>query len=242
MTLREIRKQLRKTSGRYDLVGADGSDSGANFYINAGARYLDRRTQNKQMVGRKFQRIAAGAYLHYVPDMRAVGEVWVANQESRSRLIKRDWSELRLKYPENPSTADRGGPVDYTPALLRPIPETISQEEQTSLDWVTDYMDVMLANHYKYNGVIIQPAPDTELMLEIVGEFYSTELLLDADENYWSAVHPEVLIMAAMHQLEITMRNKAGAGDWAEAIEMHISEISKDHVDELIADVSKMKG
>jgi hypothetical protein len=43
MNLGEVRTKFIKISGRDDLVNADLTDNGANFYINAGQQFLDKR-------------------------------------------------------------------------------------------------------------------------------------------------------------------------------------------------------
>lgn len=43
MNLGTVRAQFIKMSGRDDLVNSNGSDNGANFYINAGQEFLDKR-------------------------------------------------------------------------------------------------------------------------------------------------------------------------------------------------------
>lgn len=45
MNLQEVREQAAKISGRVDLVSPTGEDEGMDFYIRAGQRFLDFRTQ-----------------------------------------------------------------------------------------------------------------------------------------------------------------------------------------------------
>ena len=56
MNLLQIRQKFRTLSGRHDLVESDGSDNGADFYINAGQRHLDRldETQKSPAICYKF--------------------------------------------------------------------------------------------------------------------------------------------------------------------------------------------
>jgi len=47
MNLKEIRQEFAEKSGQLDLVNEDGSDNGANFYLNAGQQYLDKLIEKK---------------------------------------------------------------------------------------------------------------------------------------------------------------------------------------------------
>lgn len=47
MTLKEIRAQFVKLSGRQDLTNAYGYDNGADFFINGGIRLLNRLTSDE---------------------------------------------------------------------------------------------------------------------------------------------------------------------------------------------------
>jgi hypothetical protein len=45
------------------------------------------------------------------------------------------------------------------------------------------------------------------------------ELIDNSNNNYWTNVSPEILIKAALYQLEVFNRNTEGAKDWLNAIE-----------------------
>lgn len=242
MTLLELRKLFRTQSGRFDLVNADGSDNGATFFINAGIRHLDRVTRFQKSPGRVFQNVAAGSYLAQFTLCRAVQEVWMATSTERWQLTRMWMQDFRTKYTSPWASLDRGSPVHYTPALLRAIPETWTAEDLTNVGFVTNYMDVNTSNHEEYNGVLIAPPPDEAMMLEVVGLFYSQTLAADTDTNAWTVLHPEVVLMGAMMQLEIMQRNTQGVNDWVNAINAHVTEIEKDQVDQDISEVTQMKG
>jgi len=60
MNLLQIRQKLRIESGRFDLVNSDGSDSGADFFINEGSRYLDRLETIGKSVGYNYSNLPIG--------------------------------------------------------------------------------------------------------------------------------------------------------------------------------------
>ena len=70
---------------------------------------------------------------------------------------------------------------------------------------------------------------------------YTEELSNDTDKSYWSEVHPEVLIMATMRQIEVFNRNTQGVKDWDNAIEVATFGIGKDLVEEEIAEVTQIQ-
>ena len=103
-------------------------------------------------------------------------------------------------------------------------------------------MDVINTNSLDYNAVIILPKTDQAITVEIGGLFYQKEMIEDADENYWSQVHPLLLIMSASRHIEIMHRNTQGKQDWDRAIDDYISGIGMDVVEEQIAENDEMEG
>jgi hypothetical protein len=78
--------------------------------------------------------------------------------------------------------------------------------------------------------------------IDIRGLFYSMELEDDTDKNYWSEVHPMLLYMSAMRQIEVTNRNTQGVNDWTASIMTEMQQLGMDLVEELIAEVDQMEG
>ena len=98
MNLLQIRQQLRAVSGRFDLINADDSDNGANFYINAGQKYLDRLTTTQKSYGICYRFCAVGAHSVQFPYCRAVKEVWAATTTARWQLEKKNLADLIAGY------------------------------------------------------------------------------------------------------------------------------------------------
>jgi len=243
MNLLQLRTQFRSESGRFDLVNADFSDNGADFYINAGQRYLDRLINTPKSVGRVFRELPVGAYHAIFPYCRAIKEVWVASgtDDERWQLEKKSIQDIRAEYTGSWTGLDTGDPLYYCPAVLRAVPET-DRTPVGSLDAFIGFADVMFGEHYSYNGVLIVPPPDQILHVEIWGLFYSPSLDQDAHKSYWSELHPEVLLMAAYRQLEVVNRNTQGVNDWKNSINETLFGVGKDVVEEDIAEVSQMEG
>jgi hypothetical protein len=243
MNLLEIRIEFIRRSGRYDLVvdTTDYVDNGANFYINSGQRFLDRLDTLPKSTGRHFTEVLSGRNYVTFPYCRAIKQVWVMNSSGRTKLDKKDMTDLREFYAAPVGEIGTGTPLYYAPAVLRMILESDRLAIEDS-DAMIDFADVMFDQHYEYNGVVFYPPPDGTYVVEVWGLFYSPTLDTDVQESYWSAVHPEVMLMAAMHQLEVMYRNTEGAKDWLLAITNEVSGLGKDFVEEHIAEVSQMEG
>jgi hypothetical protein len=65
--------------------------------------------------------------------------------------------------------------------------------------------------------------------------------VLDADQNYWTVVHPLTLLKAAMRELDIFNQNQGKTKLWNEALAVEIDNINKDLIEELIAEVDQIE-
>jgi len=239
MNLLQFRQKFRTLSGRFDLVNEDGSDNGADFFINAAQRHLDRLDETQKSWGISYKFCEVDHYAVSFPYCRAVKEVWVATITARYQLEKKDLQDLIAEYFTTlPSGIDSGSPLYYSPTVTRHIPEAIPADDFESF---AGYVDVISADHYAYNTVLISPPTDEKLLVEVKGLFYTAELIEDTDKSYWSEVHPNVLVMATLREIEIINRNTQGVNDWDNAIAAAVSGIGKDLVEELIAGVSQIK-
>lgn len=241
MNLLQIRQQFRTLSGRHDLVSAVGADTGANYFINAGQRHLDRRSQTQKSFATHFKFLEIGKYSAQFPYCRAVKEVWVGSLTARWQLEKKNLADLIAGYFTTlPSGIDSGMALYYSPAVTRAAPETYNTPAD-ELESFTGYVDVLSADHFAYNSVLIAPPTDERLAVQIKGLFYSDQLVEDTDKNHWTEVHSDILIMAAMRAIEVINRNTQGVNDWNNAIAGEITEIGKDLVEEEIAGVTQIE-
>jgi hypothetical protein len=240
MNLLELRTQLVKVTGRNDLVNGS-ADNGANFYINAGQRFLDRKYRFPKDTGIYPDVLEVGKWHVTVPYCRAIQAVWIANSNGRIRLEKKNVTEFLTLYPTVMSSVSTGTPAYYCPAILRSIPESDRATADT-MRAVLGYMPTMVGDHYSYNGILIGPPTDQKIHVEIHGLFYSPDLLVNDDQSFWSAVHPEILIFAAAYEMEIVHRNTQGANDWLGAIEQHFAGVDQDTAEEDAAEVDQMEG
>jgi len=238
MNLLELRLKFRQLSGRYDLVNEDGSDNGADFFINEGIKYLDRLNETKKSWASYFKIIQPGLFSATIPHCRAIKEVWATTtQDGRWKLKKVPLQKIMEGYLI--PSRNNGTPLYYSPCLTRYIPENATV---TDMEAFAGYVEIPSGNAHDYNAIVLNVPTDKQLMLNIIGLFYSKKLIKDTDENYWSVSHPMLLYMSAMRQLEITQRNTQGVSDWDNAIRIEMQQLDFDLVDELIAEADQMEG
>jgi hypothetical protein len=232
MSLLDIRKHFRTLSGRYDLIDDDVSGT-ANFMINQACRYLDRLTEMQKTWGVHFVEVQVDDFKVAIPYCRAIKEVWLATATERWQLEKKNIQDLIVEYLASAPTS--GTPLYYSPTLTRRIPDGVDISAFASY---MNYMDTSTDLDHNNNAIVILPPTDAELLVEVRGFFYSKELALDADENYWTTVHPLTLLKACLRELDIFNQNQGKVKLWNEALETELSNINKDLVEELVAEVS----
>lgn len=240
MNLLQVRTLFRQLSGRFDLVNEDNSDNGADFFINEGRKYLDRLDETQKSWASCYRNVPIGNWYASFPHCRAIKEVWAHTISERWQLEKKSLQDLTEGYlTALPSERTSGTPLYFAPCITRYIPE---DAEAWEIEAITGFTDVVAGNYHHYNAVLLSVPVSEETYLDIRGLFYSIELVADTDKNYWSEVHPLLLYMAAMRQIEITNRNTQGVNDWTASIMDEMRQLGMDLVDEIIAEVDQMEG
>jgi len=238
MNLLQTRTKFRELSGRFDLVNADYTDNGADFFINEGRKFLDRLDTTQKSFASCFRFIETGFYAASIPYSRAIKEVWASTTAARWQLEKMDLQDLIAEYLTGlPSSRSTGTPLYYSPTITRYIPEN---ETADSFESFIGMVEIPAGNAHEYNTILVNVPVSEKTVVEIKGLFYSHELTLDTEENYWTAVHPMLLIMAAMRQTEIINRNTQGVNDWTNAIAVDMKQLGMDYVEEIIAEVTSI--
>jgi len=241
MNLIQLRTKFREISGRFDLVSdAPYTDTGADFFINEGRKYLDRLNETQKSWGSCFRFLEPNHWTVSFPYCRAIKEVWVATSTERWQLEKKRLQDMIEGYLTGlPSSRTSGTPLYYSPCISRYIPENATAAD---LEAFIGFVDIPSGNAHEFNAILVNVPTSEKLTVIINGLFYSAELVNDTDENYWSAVHPLLLISAAMRAIEVINRNTQGLNDWSNAIGVEMQQLGFDLVEELIAETSEMEG
>lgn len=236
MPLKETRIQFVNQSGRLDLINHDQTDNGADFYINAAQRWLDRQIENKAEMAKVYRKTTAGSHILKLQDSRAIHFVGVGDSESFTWLNKYDPYSLREKYSQPYSNVDQGRPKFFAPIYLRG-----SHSDSGDYDGLSVYMNTD-SSWKTYNGILLMPIPDGEYHVEIWGKFYSEKLISDDDESFWTEMHDYILVMAAQRALEVFYRNTQGVQDWTQAIISELRGIEQDYIEEGLIDIDQIEG
>jgi len=240
MNLLQVRTKFRTVSGRFDLVNDDFSDNGADFYLNEGRKFLDRLDETQKSWASAFRFVEINGFSAQFPQCRAIKEVWAASSSARWQLEKMSLQDLTSGYLTGlPSSRTSGSVLYYCPAITRYIPEDAEADDfESFIGWV----DIPAGHVHGHNSILLNVPTDERIVLEIKGLYYSFELALDTDTNYWSVMHPMLLMMSAMRQIEIINRNTQGVNDWTSSILVETKQLGMDLVEELIAEVTQIEG
>lgn len=239
MNLLEIREWFRRESGRHDLVKDDGSNNGADAYINAGQRYLDRLVEFKKSQGRQFVEVSAGTYSVQINTARVIETVWVMNTDSRTELDPLTINEASTKYPQPFPDIGQGRPIYWYAGQARIVPES---DRNDGGQGIASYQDIIYGPHYDLDMVTFLPPPDGDYTIEVRGKFYSPKLVNDTDLSEWSVSHDQVLVLAALRAVEIFQRNTQGVRDWEDAIVRELGPFENDFILEETYKMSQMQG
>jgi len=250
MDYKDVRKKFAELSGRWDLLTTTYEDAGADFFLNAGQKYLDRSLDAGKMIGRYPVIVAAGTYIVKTIGLRAVKEVWAANADGKFQLLPDLLGKLKTDYSEEFSSVPNGTPRYYAPAIFRPFPDTLA-----STTGMYNVGDLLLfsatapAQHFNYGGIVIMPPPDGTYTIEIVGLFYSPTLsatlsgaVWTQTKSFWTEVHPDTLIAAAIYKLHGLYHNTGGAADYKVLVLEDITGMDKDLVEEDLVGYLQMGG
>lgn len=108
---------------------------------------------------------------------------------------------------------------------IDPADSLITQEAITDESVVIN--DASSVYSERKDTVLVMPPADESYTLRVTGTVHDREFSLDTDETWWSANHPELLILAARVGIETSLhRNESGAQQIREQVMQRINEIA----------------
>lgn len=243
MSLYDIRKLFIKDfTGRYDLVvpGSDYSNAGADDYINAGQRWLDRKVSHKKSPASVFIEAPINSFFVTFQEARAVREVWVSiTNVGRWELEKLTLRESREFFPLDYSMLVSSRPTWYVPTNFR---HPVISPGEITVDQIGNVIYSTPGEVEDFNGIIFYPPTDQLLLVEVIGLFFTPKLEKDTDRSYWTENEPMLLVQAAARMHEVSLRNQQGVRDYETAIADSLLDLEKDEVEEEIATIDQMRG
>jgi len=222
MTRLEIVTNLVRLSGHNELVADaasnDYTDNGANYFVNAGQRWLDRQFEYKKAKTWLYKSLATGEYLVTFSKARYVSQVWAALSDgTRRQLEHRTETQYRSTYSDS-LDVDSGAPLVWAPATVSLAPE---HGEDDAADFATagllDYANIQFGDSYLVDAITVGPPVEATTTIQVLARWYSMDLADNADVSFWSVNEPNMLIRAARMVMEQELhRNKDGADAFKE--------------------------
>lgn len=237
MTLAEIRQKFIELSGRFDLIKPDGTDNGADFFINAGQRWLDRQLDTGKCEATYYKMLDEGdSPIIQIQQARAIKEVYVTLTDGkRWQLNKGTRQDTRAAKGLTIGAMDSGPPRMYYPSSLR-------QHHNSDTELAPLLLDDTVSDSDGVSGIVLIPRPGVDCLLEIVGLFYSRPLVNEDHQTFWSVVHPDLLILASLARIEAFFRNFTGVKDYMASLQSDVAGIDMDAVAQQIVDIDQMRG
>ena len=237
MALSTIKTLFIKASGREDLN--NDTATGQLWFINQGQKMLDELTEFAKSEARSLITLPAGSFVVTLKGCRAITKVYLNDGETITKLERKTHDWLRANYTdivENGSQlvqgsmtvagTDSGTPLYYSPFVSHTPEAGKLFSQPTGSHYPYEYLNS--GDDWSYKSLLIMPPSDEEVTLEIHGKFYSPQLDLPSDTSFWTEVKSNMLIAAAMYQLELFYRNTEGASDWLTAINREMIGLQKD--------------
>lgn len=241
MNLKEFRKLVVETSGRYDLWNDDGSDNGADRLIRLGQKYLETRVHWDKMEA-TLQETLIGASNLMLPNARTVKSVFfkLPTMEKFVELHRITLHQAR-KYVLGEVYAE-DCPIHYVLYRQRGVVEEVVSDNFFSA--VLNMQDVLTDQNYDSLGVLIVPPLQAgqTAEIEVTGLFRQPALENDEDENYWTVEWDNLLLFATLREMEILSRNTQGRKDWEGAIATILLEQEMDFVLDESGQIDRMLG
>ena len=239
--LGDVRAKFIKASRRYDLVASGnpaGADNGANDYINAAQRYLDRKVTVPQQVRRHHALLETNAYSITFPHLLRLDSLTLIDPTDERTDIteyRKTRRELKYLYPQRAEDLDAGTPEYWAFNVLGLSPALFgSTEAELVAAELVDIEDLHFnatTPDFAYQGIIFGVKAEQDFNVEIEGKFYSAYLDADTDVSIWTVSHPELLVIAACYILERQMKNASGMRAWKEALEDELFDLDSDSVE-----------
>lgn len=196
MNLKEIREQFVLKSGRYDLITESGEDSGANFFIQAGQRLIDKSGDfNTGQIASWLDTLSSGAAEFVVPNCWAIQTIHGKDASASSD----NWNLFTQVHSfTTPDCCFSCGQM-YTIVPIRELP-TLRDRPAKDINIPAYSLSISSTlTEEAVQGVRVKlfPKLSRDTLVRVAGNFYSPTLVQDTDANYWSNWHPEILLKAA---------------------------------------------
>lgn len=264
MNLLDIRKDFVMRSGRYDLATPEWEDNGADFFIRAGQRMLDKKGDWGSGQDATFSyTLAVGVDDVFIPLCWLIERVFIdrlcfgsppyhqhPDPPHHCPAEHHHWVEVPRAHSRDAFRCCFGHfDLSYWTKPVRELPRIKGREEASSLDIPASsvqFSPKQLSMMESEQGLrLFFNLPHWRrhsLDIQLIGKFFAEPLLSNDDTNYWSEQHPELLLKAAFYELEVFYRNSEGAKDWMNTIMLDLQDIEQMQLFQNIQGKNEMRG
>ena len=201
-------------------VPNDWKDAGADRFIQSGQNWLDRQLGFTAPQSVYEAILQAGQYSLELTDFRYVDRMDIEYDGGIYKLNMVDLDDLTERFGVPPVIDGEGyvgEPLAYTP---NGKPYVFS---------IAPYGDG------DNRLVVVMPPPDRPVRVRFYGGQYTQQPSDDSHETWWTAIHPETLILAARMRLALARHRSAQeTEDYRKAIEKDLNQIRRDKAQEEI--------
>lgn len=257
-SLQELRAQFIELSGRKDLDEAPSSPLNtvytkkADFYINGACKWLDDNVDIDRKIAHYSYDMSAGSYRLLVPDAKVIKKIYAQyDSEHVLELAEKEYSWIRDLYKESLSQVSNAKPAYWCKGVADLAPNQLAlQTTDYTGSFTYEFGDTLFADEstpgsvgrYRTMSILILPPVDVTHTITVVGEFYSKFLSADADTNLWVSRYPELLLKAALRELEGFYRNTEGRKDWEDFLLSDKTGIEFIKADQESHNINQMEG
>lgn len=229
MNLSTGRAAFKQLSGRFDLVNPDGSDNGADYWLNQGQNYLDDRF-NFVSKAVNMTTLTVDSFYVKVKWLKFPTAVYVIDPDTRSRYYLTRWEEKDFKEVfTHPDEQTSSLPLVYCVAVNTLAPGL--NYLQATVDTYDDGDQVSLTLSALYKTLLFSPKADKAYELYVQGIYKSMELIEDTDSTIWTVLYSRLWLYASLYQLEVAYKNAEAMKSWLLALENEAQELYKNEVD-----------
>lgn len=214
MNLGTGRAKFKTLTGNYSLVNSDGSDNGADYFLNQGQKWLDDNYYQYKADQVSIHSVDAGDYLillRYLKYIEPGGVTLVNSSGEISILSEVSIDDINYNF-ETPSMQGTGEPSywTYAPIRLAPLQQDYIQATVDAVDG-TDVIQV--GDSTPYVGILLTPTADATYSIQIRARFYEAPLVDDTDVSFWTTNHSYPWLLASIGTYYISLGNAKGAAE-----------------------------
>jgi len=203
MTHAELKTALVALTGRRDL-GVN-----ATLWLNAAQRQLDALTATVSGNGRWQVDLAENAWQIVLTNCRDVKSVWVTSTDGRFLLKKKtiEWLRSYYGYEFGSDDVDSNVPIYWAVNLAIDQTDPVDAYAHDADDLVVTPLDKKV--------LVFMPPADGVYTMTVFADFFTPNLVEEADETRWTGTWSSLLLFTAAHLAAQAIGDREESDRWA---------------------------